>query len=167
MQTLTEKLKAAIIAESYEDRAGRSVISVKSALDIVDRLAVIDNVEKFGTCWPDERLAAEQEELKDSGWIPCSERLPEVQLTYDIFKRPDKWISDSVLVTVKSVHANNETHYYVSTDLRIGSRLEDVHWLMSCGIGGSAILHQEIIAWQPLPEAYKPKKQRKNNELGT
>lgn len=39
MQTLTEKLKAAIMAESYEDRAGRSVISVKSALDIVDRLA--------------------------------------------------------------------------------------------------------------------------------
>lgn len=39
MQTLTEKIKAAIVAESYEDRAGRSVISVKSALDIVDRMA--------------------------------------------------------------------------------------------------------------------------------
>lgn len=39
MQTLTEKLKAAIMSESYEDRAGRSVISVKSALDIIDRLA--------------------------------------------------------------------------------------------------------------------------------
>ena len=34
-----EDLKVAIMAESYEDRAGRSVISVKSALDIVDRLA--------------------------------------------------------------------------------------------------------------------------------
>ena len=93
-----------------------------------------------------------EEDMKKDGWILCSERLPEVQLTYDIFKRPDRWISDSVLVTVKSVHANNETHYYVSTDLRIGSRLEDVHWLMSCGIGGSAILHQEIIAWMPLPK---------------
>ena len=39
MQEFIKKLKAAIMAESYEDRAGRSVISVKSALDIVDRLA--------------------------------------------------------------------------------------------------------------------------------
>ena len=39
MQTLIEKLKAAIMAESYEDRAGRSVISVKSALEVIDRLA--------------------------------------------------------------------------------------------------------------------------------
>lgn len=39
MKDFIEKLKAAIIAESYEDRAGRSVISVKSALDIAERLA--------------------------------------------------------------------------------------------------------------------------------
>lgn len=39
MKEFIEALKAAIMAESYEDRAGRSVISVKSALDIVDRLA--------------------------------------------------------------------------------------------------------------------------------
>lgn len=39
MQTLIEKIKAAIMAESYEDRAGRSVISVKSALDAIDRVA--------------------------------------------------------------------------------------------------------------------------------
>lgn len=56
MQRLIEKLKAAIMSESYEDRAGRSVISVKSALDIVDR------------------LAAEQPK---GGWIYCSEKMPE------------------------------------------------------------------------------------------
>lgn len=39
MQQFIEKLKAAIMAESYEDRAGRSVISVKSALEAIDRLA--------------------------------------------------------------------------------------------------------------------------------
>ena len=90
--------------------------------------------------------------MNKEDWILCSERLPEVRLTYDIFNRPDRWISDSVLVTVKSVHANNETHYYVATDLIIGSTKEKADWLMSCGIGGSAILHQEIIAWMPLPE---------------
>ena len=93
--------------------------------------------------------------MNRDNWILCSERLPEVQLTYDIFKRPDRWISDSVLVTVKSEHANGETHYYVATDLMIGLTQESVHWLMSCGIGGSAILHQEIIAWMPLPEPCK------------
>lgn len=39
MKEFIEKLKAAIMAESYEDRAGRSVISVKSALEAIDRLA--------------------------------------------------------------------------------------------------------------------------------
>ena len=39
MQRLIEKLKAAIMSEAYEDRAGRSVISVKSALEVIDWLA--------------------------------------------------------------------------------------------------------------------------------
>lgn len=39
MQEFIEKLKAAIMSESYEDRAGRSAISVKSALEVIDRLA--------------------------------------------------------------------------------------------------------------------------------
>ena len=56
MQTLIEMLKAAIMAESYEDRAGRSVISVKSALEAIDR------------------VAAEQPEGSD--WILCEENTP-------------------------------------------------------------------------------------------
>lgn len=84
MQTLIEKLKAAIMAESYEDRAGRSVISVKSALDIVDRLAaeqpeplvdIIEELEDLKIYGGDidtiqtcigivlQRMAAEQEEV--------------------------------------------------------------------------------------------------------
>lgn len=39
MKEFIEKLKASIMSESYEDRAGRSVISVKSALEVIDRLA--------------------------------------------------------------------------------------------------------------------------------
>ena len=53
----TESLKAAIVRESYEDRAGREVISVKSALDIIDR------------------LAAEQQ--KDGEWHLCKDEKPE------------------------------------------------------------------------------------------
>ena len=95
------------------------------------------------------------EELKDRRWIPCSERLPEVQLTYDILKRPTGYISDPVLVTVKSKEVGG-TRYYVATDIMTGRDLESVSWLMSCGYGGSAVYSQEVIAWQPLPEAYKP-----------
>lgn len=50
MQKFIEALKAAIMSESYEDRAGRSVISVKSALDIIDRLAA-EQEEKVERCF--------------------------------------------------------------------------------------------------------------------
>lgn len=102
-----------------------------------------------------EKQCKELDELKERRWIPCSERLPEVQLTHDIFKRPTGYVSDSVLVTVKSKEVDG-TRYYVDTDIMTGSTLENVHWLMSCGYGGSAVYSQEIIAWQPKPEAYKP-----------
>ena len=95
------------------------------------------------------------EEYK-GGWIPCSERLPECNLTYDIFKRPSKWMSEPVLVTVKSTECDR-VHYYVATDMMTGNSEKDISWLMSCGYGGSAVYEQEIIAWQPLPPAYKPK----------
>lgn len=42
---MIEKLKAAIMSESYEDRAGRSVISVKSALEAIDRVAAENPLE--------------------------------------------------------------------------------------------------------------------------
>lgn len=45
MQEFIEKLKAAIMSESYEDRAGRSVISVKSALEAIDRVAAENPME--------------------------------------------------------------------------------------------------------------------------
>ena len=106
MKEFIEKLKAAIMAESYEDgtkeMAYRSVISVKSALEAIDGVAaeqpekptglyeevqgwlkatgcipdgtswyyellgMVDRFEKFGTCWPDEKLAAEQEERHEA-----------------------------------------------------------------------------------------------------
>jgi len=36
---MLKKLKENILASSYEDRAGRSVISVKTLMEIIDRLA--------------------------------------------------------------------------------------------------------------------------------
>lgn len=91
-------------------------------------------------------------------WIDVNERLPEAQLTHNIWKRPDGFVTDSVLVTVES-HEFDGVKYYVATDLMVGNSLEDMHWLMSCGYGGSAVYSQKIIAWKPKPEPYKPTKE--------
>lgn len=95
-------------------------------------------------------------EMKD--WIPCSLNLPDVHQTFDIFKRPYNFVSDPVLVTVKSTECNG-VHYYVGSDLLIGKSKDDADWLMSCGYGGSAVIKQEIIAWMPNPEPYKEERE--------
>lgn len=83
-------------------------------------------------------------------WISVKDRLPECELTRDIFGRPSDYISDRVLVCVKSSECDG-THYYVGTDVMIGRTLENVHWMMSCGYGGSEVYYQEITHWMPLP----------------
>ena len=45
-------------------------------------------------------------------WIDVNERLPEAQLTHNIWKRPDGFVTDSVLVTVES-HEFDGVKYYV------------------------------------------------------
>ena len=77
MKEFIEKLKAAIMAESYEDRAGRSVISVKSALDIADRLAAeqpkeqpLDKIIDF--------IKQKQEERALTGDFPELDRMKEI-----------------------------------------------------------------------------------------
>ena len=87
-------------------------------------------------------------------WIPVTERLPECRLIRDIFNRPQCYMSDSVLVCVKSEECDG-THYFVNTDVMSGHTLEKVDWLMTCGYGGSAVYHQEITHWMPLPELPK------------
>ena len=85
MQQFIEKLKTSIMSESYEDRAGRSVISVKSALEAIDRLAaeqpdpladIVEELEDLKLYGSDidtvqtcigivlQRMAAEQPERK-------------------------------------------------------------------------------------------------------
>ena len=125
------------LKEQYEEwlrenpSASDSVFNVISFLDLIGRL-----------------------KTKEDRWIPCSEKLPECYLVRDVFKRPVSFMSDMVLVTVKSSEMDG-VHYYVSTDHMTGRTQDDVSWLMSCGYGGSAVYHQEIIAWMPLPYHYK------------
>ena len=86
-------------------------------------------------------------------WIPVTDGLPECYLVRDIFKRPQHYMSDPVLVTVKSEECDG-IHYFVGTDYISGREKDNVDWVRTCCYGGSAVYHQEIIAWMPKPAAY-------------
>lgn len=68
------------------------------------------------------------------GWIPCSERLPEI----------DGNTSDIVLVC-----GSNGFQY-------MAFWCDDLKWrFCECGMAKNPILWTEIVAWQPLPEPFK------------
>lgn len=70
----------------------------------------------------------------NNGWIPCSERLPEI----------DGNTSDIVLVC-----GSNGFQY-------MAFWCDDLKWrFCECGMAKNPILWTEIVAWQPLPEPYK------------
>ena len=72
----------------------------------------------------------EREAGADQGWIPCSERLPEIR--------------EDVLATVK--YSGFMGMY--GTWIKTGHLENDNDWFGDC-IGG------KVIAWMPLPEPYK------------
>lgn len=66
------------------------------------------------------------EKLKTDGWIPCSERLPEIEQT--------------VLLSLRSL------------DVSVGFRANTDGYFYTEGEG--YVLYENVLAWQPLPEAY-------------
>ena len=74
----------------------------------------------------------------NNGWIPCSEKLPEEATTYQV--------TEEVII-------NSRKQYVV--DMRLfGTEGE---WLCPS--------NRKIIAWQPLPEPYKPEGGVKHDRL--
>lgn len=74
-----------------------------------------------------------------NGWIPCSERLPDND--DDVLC----WYEYSMLQgvnVVRKAKTHGIGHYYKPTD----------SWLIYGGFG----MGWNVIAWQPLPEPYKP-----------
>ena len=96
---------------------------------------------------------------KKQNWIPASEKLPEATTTEtDIFtKKPIEYLSDLVMVTVE-VEVSDGIRRYVDTDFRRGRTKDTMEWLKTSRIDGTAILSQEVVAWQPLPEPWKGEK---------
>ncbi len=87
-------------------------------------------------------------------WIPCSERLPEEHDSmFKKFKGTNKWndamfetISNKVNVTIEFENGKRTTDTSHTTDGK---------WRCEKEYG----LGTKVIAWQPLPEAYKEGKQ--------
>lgn len=69
------------------------------------------------------------EELKDRRWIPCSERMPEAHKNVLVCENDGE-------IHLCRYNANMKRFFYDGSD-----------W---------DIKLSEVIAWQPLPEAYKP-----------
>ena len=89
------------------------------------------------------------EKLKNGGWIPCRERLPEEHDSmFAKFKGTEKWdsamfekISDDVNVTVEFENEKRKT--------------KTLHTVDGKWNGGQRGVKFKVIAWQPLPEEYK------------
>lgn len=94
--------------------------------------------------------------LKETQWIPCSERLPkERDSMFARWKGTDKWTkemfekrSDTVIATIE--YSNGERTV-------APAHTTDGKWRCDCIIGDDG----EVIAWMLLPEPY-----RQNNEGG-
>ena len=77
-------------------------------------------------------IVKQEAEKYNNGWIPCSEKLPELR--------------KDVLVTVKYTGSMGMHGYWIKT----GHMEAENDWWGDC-TGG------EVIAWQPLPLPYQPK----------
>ena len=77
-------------------------------------------------------IVKQEAEQYNNGWIPCSEKLPELR--------------KDVLVTVKYTGFMGMHGYWIKT----GHMEAENDWWGDCAGG-------EVIAWQPLPKPYQPK----------
>ncbi|MDU3181399.1 MAG: DUF551 domain-containing protein [Lachnospiraceae bacterium] len=80
-------------------------------------------------------IISEMENIQNDDWIPCSERLPNQNGVYNVTRLiDDAFISDSA--------------YFDGQDT----------WHNDNRVNHARSYLTDIVAWQPLPEPYKPKK---------
>ena len=123
---------------------------------INDKTGILSAMDKcshlhYAECFKEAKEIV-QEVVKDGGWIPCSERLPEEHETENAVFDPltlaeidveRHMVSDLVLVTVRDYDHDND---FVCDDITV-----DGKWV---NFGCESY---EVIAWMPLPSKYEPK----------
>ena len=110
-------------------------LNVIEVLSHVDFDSTIQNsLENFLKAITNEAIEIVKQEAEqyNNGWIPCSEKLPDVRL--------------DVLVTVKYTGFMGMHGYWIKT----GHMEAENDWWGDCAGG-------EVIAWMKLPSAYRPK----------
>ena len=110
-------------------------LNVIEVLSHVDFDSTIQNsLENFLKAITNEAIEIVKQEAEqyNNGWIPCSEKLPELR--------------KDVLVTVKYTGFMGMHGYWIKT----GHMESENDWWGDCAGG-------EVIAWQPLPEPYRSK----------
>lgn len=128
MSYIKDRLKQ--YADKYSDCYKYAGVHVKVIQDMIEHL----------------QGDLEQDE-KENGWIPVSERLPEDEKEY--------------LVTLEKVHGTPEKLYGIANYLKFGDagywnekKYGYLEWdKYSDGHGGTRMY--KVIAWTPLPELYK------------
>lgn len=130
---IKERLKQ--YADKYSDCYKYAGVYVKVIQDMIEQL-----------------LADLEQDEKENGWIPVSERLPkERDSMFAKFKGTSKWkkgmfekVSRNVIVTVKYDNGECRTNVAHTVDGR---------WKLEI-----RILNAEVIAWKEMPEPYKEDK---------
>lgn len=125
---IKERLKQ--YADKYSDCYKYAGVHVKVIQDMIEQL-----------------LADLEQDEKENGWIPVSERLPEDEKEY--------------LVTLEKVYGTPEKLYGIANYLKFGDagywnekKYGYLEWdKYSDGHGGTKMY--KVIAWMPLPEPYK------------
>ena len=125
MQSVFEKIIEKLEEECFlttNDDGETNELSIK-VVDLNDAIEIVkQEAEKFGR----------DTNVGSNGWIPCSEKLPEVR--------------QDVLVTVKYTGFMGMHGYWIKT----GHMEAENDWWGDCAGG-------EVIAWQPLPQSCHPK----------
>lgn len=88
-------------------------------------------------------------QTKDNDWIPCSERMPEEHDSiFKKFKGTDKW--KSAMFEKMSNDVNVTIEFKDGTRSTTTAHTVDGKWSVD------RFVEHEVIAWQPLPEPYRP-----------
>ena len=127
-----KKVFEKIIEKQKELFQDLNVIEVLSHVDFDSTIQ--NSLENFLKAITNEAIEIVKQEAEryNNGWIPCSEKLPELR--------------QDVLVTVKYTGFMGMHGYWIQT----GHMEAENDWWGNCAGG-------EVIAWQPLPQPYQPK----------
>lgn len=132
MQDVFEKIikKLGLRAEKTEKKEMDAKYFEDAQVYKGERIAFLDAIE----------IVKQESAEYNNGWIPCSERLPEVEI--------NPVTNDYVRYNVTYKNGDvSDVRYYAYGEASGGK-----HWL-----NGGRIMDEYVIAWKPLPEPYQPK----------